>query len=863
MFAQSVAFLTPGAATATATHSPVQHMIRYRLHHPFTAALVLTLFSLSGTEAQTIDPGSSGTLYFVAFPDTVGNDTDPRFSVRRTETATIVVFSDVEQEVSVTGPSTTRHIRLQPRVARELDIEIVTSTSTPQFTVASIRGTRPFLVTCFYTTRFGTEAFTPLAAGAFGRKYVVASLPGEVVRNIEYPVEDTIFHARALAANAQLTIVCGTPTPTHVTVLPRPGVSLVDQPEMPITMLPGQAITLRAVLDTASNTTYWDNGDPTLTEIISDGPIGVIAGNPRGAFGLEREVSANAGNTLKNSAFEWLTPVDMHGTSFVHLPVSDTLAQIGNPGDSSVGKRAWERILFVPSGYTPTSLDVLDSGASAVRRVVPTGRTDTSRWRIARPHLYRSNRPAQAFVYPAPVIEELGRTTGTLYHGESYRTYGGFSVEMVPREQWTSFAPIYAPTSLTGVGHYVNIVADSVSARTIFDETGQLVDFNRGSVPGTDLVWGSFPVPVGRTMWIEGRGGARFYATQYGLEAGFELYRPGFTTRRKEGTELLGTVEYEEMLGRSYGLALAPRRLALQPPDSIAIRQTFECRGIDIDVTFVNSSPSGIRSLVLADGSSNAAITTLREETVDAEGRVGMSFLFALVDPDRPATGTVIIEDRTGHKTAIPLYRGSNYARLPSAMHIDFGVVPYGSSRDFEIPLFNDNDDSLRVWSAHLTNSSKGFRLLFPSNMPLIIPPHDSTNIIVRVVPPSADWEGWDTLVIGGDHCGNPTRYVTGRSSRVSAADIANSYGGRLGPVAPTPSRSTVSINYTIPRRAHTTMRMFDIRGNVVRTMVDTVVGEGEHEVRIDVSTVPKGLYLVRLQSGLFQATNTLVVVHE
>jgi hypothetical protein len=123
--------------------------------------------------------------------------------------------------------------------------------------------------------------------------------------------------------------------------------------------------------------------------------------------------------------------------------------------------------------------------------------------------------------------------------------------EVVPREQWTTFAPYYIPSDLDSMEHFVNVVADTASAHAIYREDGTLFNFNR-AIAGTDLIWGTDTAKPG-THWLEGRGGASFYAVAYGLRGGYENYSPGGSR-----------AQLVEQGSLAYGYPLAPERKMLQ-----------------------------------------------------------------------------------------------------------------------------------------------------------------------------------------------------------------------------------------------------------------------------------------------------------
>ena len=81
----------------------------------------------------------------------------------------------------------------------------------------------------------------------------------------------------------------------------------------------------------------------------------------------------------------------------------------------------------------------------------------------------------------------------------------------------------------------------------------------------------------------------------------------------------------------------------------------------------------------------------------------------------------------------------------------------------------------------------------------------------------------------------------------------------------PNPFNPTTTINYSIPaettrRVVSTTLKVYDILGREVITLVNEQKSPGNYEVTFDGSKLSSGVYLYRLQSGSFSQTKKLVL---
>lgn len=89
----------------------------------------------------------------------------------------------------------------------------------------------------------------------------------------------------------------------------------------------------------------------------------------------------------------------------------------------------------------------------------------------------------------------------------------------------------------------------------------------------------------------------------------------------------------------------------------------------------------------------------------------------------------------------------------------------------------------------------------------------------------------------------------------------AEKRGYQLNPNYPNPFNPTTTIGFSLPRREHVTLKVFDVLGREVATLVEGEREAGEHKVVFDAGTLPSGVYVVRLQagSGVYQHTVLLV----
>jgi len=77
----------------------------------------------------------------------------------------------------------------------------------------------------------------------------------------------------------------------------------------------------------------------------------------------------------------------------------------------------------------------------------------------------------------------------------------------------------------------------------------------------------------------------------------------------------------------------------------------------------------------------------------------------------------------------------------------------------------------------------------------------------------------------------------------------------------PNPFNPTTKIKYQIPNSNHVTLKVFDILGRGVRTLVNETQVAGVHEVTFDTAGLTSGVYFYRLTAGSSVQTRKLVLV--
>jgi hypothetical protein len=99
------------------------------------------------------------------------------------------------------------------------------------------------------------------------------------------------------------------------------------------------------------------------------------------------------------------------------------------------------------------------------------------------------------------------------------------------------------------------------------------------------------------------------------------------------------------------------------------------------------------------------------------------------------------------------------------------------------------------------------------------------------------------------------------KGSVVLASESLHPTENALAQNYPNPFNPVTNIRFTLATRQLTLLRVFDVTGREIATLVNDVVEPGIHAVRFDASALPSGVYFYRMQTGDFVQTRKLLLV--
>jgi hypothetical protein len=85
--------------------------------------------------------------------------------------------------------------------------------------------------------------------------------------------------------------------------------------------------------------------------------------------------------------------------------------------------------------------------------------------------------------------------------------------------------------------------------------------------------------------------------------------------------------------------------------------------------------------------------------------------------------------------------------------------------------------------------------------------------------------------------------------------------GFKLSQNYPNPFNPSTRISYQIPNAGHVTLKVYDVLGREVSTLINSEQNAGSHEVIFNGTKLSSGIYFFRLQTGNYTATNKMVLM--
>jgi hypothetical protein len=173
--------------------------------------------------------------------------------------------------------------------------------------------------------------------------------------------------------------------------------------------------------------------------------------------------------------------------------------------------------------------------------------------------------------------------------------------------------------------------------------------------------------------------------------------------------------------------------------------------------------------------------------------------------------------------------------------------------------LLNNSSQDEFITITEFFHKDSSFKI--QHEVPFVLPAQGSEQIEVRFKPSTAGFY-IDTLHIRSD---TDTRRIaqililSGTADTVSENEIV--YGFKLEQNYPNPFNSTAIIIYEIAELKFVTLRVYDVLGNEIATLVNEEKPPGNYKAEFDASLLPSGIYFYRIETEEFLKTKKMVLL--
>jgi len=106
-------------------------------------------------------------------------------------------------------------------------------------------------------------------------------------------------------------------------------------------------------------------------------------------------------------------------------------------------------------------------------------------------------------------------------------------------------------------------------------------------------------------------------------------------------------------------------------------------------------------------------------------------------------------------------------------------------------------------------------------------------------------------MIEGGD------KYISG----INAANSKTIHSYHLSQNYPNPFNPSTLIRYQLSVSALVVLKVFDICGREIRTLVNERQNAGSHSVQFNASDLPSGVYFYKIEAGKYQDVKKLLLL--
>ena len=192
---------------------------------------------------------------------------------------------------------------------------------------------------------------------------------------------------------------------------------------------------------------------------------------------------------------------------------------------------------------------------------------------------------------------------------------------------------------------------------------------------------------------------------------------------------------------------------------------------------------------------------------------------------------------------------------------LSFGLVQIGDSLTKSVAIINNSN--LEVEINRILNRDSAFYV--NTSLPITIPPNGTDTIEVSFKPESVKDYSDDLYIQWNRENERISQVVslTGSTDLISVGlpPLINPIRFSLNQNFPNPFNPSTLIRFQIASPGLTTLKVYDILGRDLKTLVNEYKSMGEYEIMFNAADLPTGVYFYRLRSGNFVETKKMILL--
>lgn len=249
----------------------------------------------------------------------------------------------------------------------------------------------------------------------------------------------------------------------------------------------------------------------------------------------------------------------------------------------------------------------------------------------------------------------------------------------------------------------------------------------------------------------------------------------------------------------------------------------------------------------------------------DAPILAGNGFQFETMESTVPPIGWSIINNDSNFTFWQYIYSAVNGPSFTGSRSIRINYYSYqeniGTKDIIKTKVYNNvsPDDSIKFDYAYAQRSGYSDRLVVKistdggTTFPYTI--FDKQGADLGTAPPQTSGfvptaSQWGTF---GARYGSVTGINTGGAFTPLKYELTQNY--------PNPFNPTTNISYQIAKNSLVTLKIYDVLGKEIATLVNEELNAGNHEVSFDASGIPSGVYFYKITAGAFTDTKRMILL--